>query len=52
MEESAEKEVRRDATAAKGMGQGGESSGVVGYAGRGADAVNLFEMRIVEYKYV
>lgn len=51
MEESAEKEIGCDATAAKRMGEGGESAGVVGYARRGADVVDLFDRYIVEYTH-
>lgn len=54
MEESAEKEIGCDATAAKRMGKGGESAGVVGYARRGADVVDLFDTlycRVYIYLY-
>lgn len=41
MEEGTEKEIRRDASAAKGVGERGESAGVVGYAGRRVDVVDF-----------
>lgn len=41
MEEGAKKEIRRDASTAKGVGERGEGAGVVGYARRRVDVVDF-----------
>lgn len=49
MEESAEEEIRRDASAAKGVGERGESAGVVGHDRRGVDVVGFLNTHAAEY---